>query len=630
MSRRKNIGVYGLALGALGVVFGDIGTSPLYAIKAIFEHGLLAGSVSQTEVYGIVSLIIWSITLVVSIKYIGFVMRANNAGEGGIMALVTLLDKAELSHKIKRLLILLGVLGVALFYGDSMITPAISVLSAVEGVQIVAPSLHAVIVPVTLVVLAGLFLLQQKGTGFIGKLFGPVMFVWFVVLAAGGLGQIVAHPTVLQALSPWLALQSAIEHPAVTFIALAAVVLTITGAEALYADMGHFGRKPIALTWFWLVFPALALNYMGQAALIVHNPASLSSPFYLLYPSSARVPLIGLAMLATLIASQAVISGAFSLTHQAVQLRLLPRLMVKHTSDRQFGQIYLPMVNRSLFVLVLLLVVGFGSSAKLASAYGIAVSGTLAIDSILFLAVARFMWHKPKSNIVLGALLFLGVDLLFTTSNLSKVQHGGWLPILLASVIFMAILTWIQGQEIITKQRMKAEGKLEDFVQELRNSHDISRLPGSAVYLSQHVGYTPLALRATVDRLHELHEHVVIVNINTKLVPHVAEADRITYDALGYQDDGISHITLSFGFKDALDVPHALRNAQRAGEEVGFDLSTASYFVSTVNVVASKHHNLAAWKKALYMTMSKNTASPTDYYRLPLERTVEMSSYLNL
>ncbi len=626
----KKAGIYTLAIGALGVVFGDIGTSPLYAFRAIFSHSELTGAIAEPLIYGIVSLVIWSVILVVCVKYLGFIMRANNNGEGGIMALAALLHNAVLSRRTKLTLTLLGVAGVSLFYGDSIITPAISVLSAVEGVQIVAPSLQQAIIPATLIILASLFILQHKGTAVIGRLFGPIMFVWFSIMAAGGLGQVVAHPAVLQVLSPSVAFQFFIQQPTLAFIAMGSVVLAITGAEALYADMGHFGRRPIARTWFWLVFPALTLNYMGQAALITHDHGAIANPFYLLFPEVTRIPIVILATLATLIASQSVISGAFSLTRQAVQLKYLPRLLIKHTSNKEFGQIYVPFVNWTLFVLVVLLVIGFGSSAKLATAYGIAVSGTLAIDTVLFLAVARFLWHKQLSVIISGAVLFLTVDLLFVSSNLSKILHGGWFPILLAAVVCTAIVTWMQGQKIITKERLALEGTLDHFVKQLRRSKTITRLPGSAVYLSLHPNYTPLALRATVDRLHELPAHEVIVTLKTLPEPHVPEAELNSFNAQRYEDDGISHITLSFGFKDTPNIPNALHDARGAGKELNFDLDTVSYFVSTLNVVSTHRHNLTRWQKLLYITMSKNAASPTAYYKLPLERTVEMSSYIKL
>jgi KUP system potassium uptake protein len=628
--KAKKTGLYALALGALGVVFGDIGTSPLYAFRAIFSHQQLSDAINKTVIYGVGSLVIWSVILVVSVKYIGFIMRANNNGEGGIMALTALMSNARVASRTKILLILLGVAGVSLFYGDSVITPAISVLSAVEGIQVVAPSLHQIIIPVTVVVLAGLFLLQQTGTAIIGRLFGPVMLVWFVVMGAGGLAQVIAHPGITEILLPWTALQFFVEHPGLSFIAMGAVVLAVTGAEALYADMGHFGRKPIAKTWFWIVFPALALNYMGQAALVTHNPEAMANPFYLLFPEVTRIPLIILATFATLIASQAVISGAFSLTRQAVQLKFLPRLIIKHTSNREFGQIYVPFVNWALFGMVVLLVVGFGSSAKLATAYGVAVSGTLAIDTILFLAVARYIWRRPITSILAGAVVFLTVDMIFVTSNLSKILHGGWFPILLALAVFAAIVTWMQGQKIIKQERQQAEGSLDNFVREMRRSKDIARLPGSAVYLSHHDKYTPLALRATIDRLHELHEHIVIVNIETKSIPHVPEDERVQFDALGYEDDGISHINLSFGFKDTPNVPKTLQDSRSAGKELDFDLDNVSYFVSNLNIVPTHRKNLVGWQKILYVMMSKNAASPTDYYKLPLERTVEMSSYVKL
>lgn len=628
--KTQKTGVLPLALGALGVVFGDIGTSPLYAFRALFSHRQLSQALSTEVIYGVISLVIWAVVLVVSIKYIGFIMRASNKGEGGIMALTALLSSTTITRRAKLGLILLGVAGVSLFYGDSIITPAISVLSAVEGIQIVAPHLQPVIIPITLAILAGLFILQKQGAAIIGRLFGPVMFVWFVVMAAGGLAQVIAHPAILQVLSPLVALQFFMTHPGLAFIAMGSVVLAITGAEALYADMGHFGRQPIARTWFWLVFPALALNYMGQGALITSNTQAAVNPFYLLFPETVRILVIILATLATLIASQSVISGAFSLTRQAVQLKYLPRLLVKYTSDKEYGQIYIPFVNWTLFVLVALLVVGFGSSAKLATAYGIAVSGTLAIDTVLFLAVARFIWHKSMPGIIAGAIVFLTIDLLFVTSNLSKIAHGGWFPILFAGLVFAAIMTWIQGQKIITRERLDLGGTLQSFVHQMRAAKDITRLPGSAVYLSLHPEYTPLALRATVDRLHELHQHVAIVSIETRPIPHVPESERFEFNALGYENDGISHITLSFGFKDTPNVPKALLDSRGADRELNFDPDTVSYFVSTLNIVPTRRKNLSRWQKILYVIMSKNAASPIDYYKLPLERTVEMSSYIKL
>ncbi len=627
--KAKKVGLYSLALGALGVVFGDIGTSPLYAFKAVLAHNP-AGYFNIVLIYGLVSLVIWSIILVVSVKYLGFIMRANNKGEGGSMALTALMTNATSSPRVKFLLILLGVAGVSLFYGDSVITPAISVLSAVEGLQLVAPGLQGFIIPITVISLIGLFLLQRKGTTVLGKLFGPVMFVWFTTMAIGGIGQIMLHPEVLSVLSPAYALSFIMDSPGIAFIAMGTVVLAITGTEALYADMGHFGRKPIAMVWFWLVFPALILNYMGQAALINGNSAMLASPFFLMFPEQLYIPLIILATLATLIASQAVISGAFSLTHQAVQLKFLPHLITRHTSDKQYGQIYVPFVNWTLLVLVVILVITFGSSTNLASAYGIAVSGTLTIDTILFLAVARIIWKASWAKILLGTLCFLTIDLIFVIANLPRIPLGGWFPIALALIVFAIIYTWIQGQKVVTKERLEVEGKLEHFVRQLQKSDDIKRVPGSTIYLSHHHSYTPLALRATVDRLHELSEHVLIVNLQTKSVPHVPESERISFDNLGFQNDGISHITLSFGFKDSPNVPRALHDAHWIDKELDFNLREASYVVSHLNVVRAKRRNLPLWQKLIYILMSKNAATQADYYKLPLERTVEMSSFVKL
>jgi KUP system potassium uptake protein len=622
-------GISLLIIGALGVVFGDIGTSPLYALQAIFGAQHL--SITAPDVYGIISLIIWSITLVVSIKYVSLLMRASNSGEGGVMALVALARSTKLTQKKHMALILLGLAGVSLFYGDSVITPAISVLSAVEGISVVAPDLAHFIIPVTLIVLGLLFSIQAWGTAVIGRLFGPIMLVWFGTLALGGLHQILQHPDVLTALLPTTALEFIIRHPVQAFIAMGGVVLAITGAEALYADMGHFGRKPIARSWFLFVFPALSLNYMGQGALIVADPETIRSSFFLLFPGNLQLPVVILATIATFIASQAVISGAFSLTRQAVQLGFAPRLLIKHTSRAAIGQIYIPALNWLICAAVIILVLTFGSSHNLAGAYGVAVSGTLGIDTVLFLVIVRLVWKKSWPQVVSLGVLFLSIDLVFISSSLTKIPHGGWIPLTIGVAVFALLSTWTKGRSIIGRERHAMEGTLQTFVEALAHKKPaIPRLPGSAVYLGHHAGMAPLALHATLDQLHELHEKVVIATITTTHKPHVPEDERVVFDGLGYPNDGISHVTLRFGFMDTPNVPQALEAARSQSSELNFDPHTSAYFISLSKPVIAKNHHLARWRKILYILLSRNATSPSDYFKLPLDRTVEMSSYIKL
>lgn len=630
MAYRKK-GVTALAVGALGVVFGDIGTSPLYALHAVFGPVGQRLAINQADVYGIISLVVWSITLVVSVKFVGFITRADNKGEGGIMALVSLVKSSKLAKNYKWLFIVLGLVGVTLFYGDSAITPAISVLSAVEGLKVVTPSLDSWVLPLTFVILAGLFWIQKYGTDFIGRLFGPVMLVWFAVVALGGGWQVWQQPGILMALSPFQAIAFFVGQPVVAFVAMGAVVLAITGAEALYADLGHFGRPPIVRAWFWVVFPALTLCYMGQGALLLRDPGAMANPFILLFPEATRFSVVLLATLATLIASQSVISGAFSLTRQAVQLDFLPKMLVRHTSDREIGQIYMPFVNLILFAAVILLVFAFGSSVKLANAYGVAVSGTLAIDTILFLVVARGLWEKSKRYVMLAAAVFLPIDLLFVSSNLSKIRHGGWLPLALAAVIFLLVDTWRRGQAIIKQERQIMEGPLQSFVDRIRAMKPpLKRIPGQAVYISHHPDRAPLALHATVDELHELSQKVVLVTVEVTDLAHVPEAERAAFDNLRYKDDGISHLTLYYGFHDSPNIPRALAALRHSNPELDFDPDAAAYFISLSKVVKTNRRNLAGWRKSLYSLMARNALSPTDYYKLPVGKTVEMRSLIKL
>lgn len=629
MNKIKKI-MIGLTIGALGVVFGDIGTSPLYALSAVFGKIGYHLRVNQTNVFGIISLVIWSVSLVVSVKFIGFIMRADNEGEGGIMALITKVKSAKLSPNYKWLFIFIGLVGMALFYGDSTITPAISVLSAIGGLNVVAPNLSSYIIPITIVILAGLFSIQRYGTGVIGHLFGPVMLVWFLAIGIGGGWQIWLHPTILVAISPYTAIHFFVAEPTLAFLAMGAVVLAITGVEALYADLGHFGRPPIAKGWFFVVFPALLLCYMGEGSLILHNASTSVNPLILMYPNLIRIPMVILATLATIIASQAVISSAFSLTRQAVQLNFLPKMLIRHTSNIESGQIYLPFVNVVLFIMVVLLVIVFGSSARLANAYGIAVSGTLLTDTILYLVVIRSVWRRPVWNLLLAGAIFLPIDLLFVSSNMPKIFKGGWLPILLGILIFIVVDSWIKGQKIVDHERRELESPLKSFINIIDTKQPpINRIPGVAVYIGHHSDLTPLALIDTFKDLHELQTTVIIVTVEITNAAHIPEAKRATVETLGLSE-GISHVILSYGFHDHINVPEALKYTSRVMPELGYDLSNASYFISLNKVIPSKRKNIAKWHKYLYCFMARNALSASDYYKLPIGRTVEMSTLIKL
>jgi KUP system potassium uptake protein len=621
-------GTVALALAALGIVFGDIGTSPLYAIRTVFsiDHGRVAPT--PVDVYGVVSLVFWSITLIVSVKYVTFVMRASNDGEGGIIALAALVRRAA---KEGPALVMLGIFGAALFYGDSVITPAISVLSAVEGLKVSEPGLSDLVVPIAVVILGGLFAIQRRGTAAVGRLFGPVMALWFVAIAAAGLRQVIDHPGIVKGLSPSYAVQFAVQRPGVTFVAMGAVVLAITGAEALYADMGHFGRAPIRRAWFWLVFPALTLNYLGQAGLVLQEHGTVANPFFLLFPHWARTPMVVLATAATVIASQAVISGAYSVSRQAVRLGYLPRLNVRHTSEQTVGQIYVPAVNTALFVAVVALVLAFRSSGRLASAYGIAVSGTFVITTLLFLTVARRRWRWPLWAIVAGALVFGLLELTFFAANLGKIHHGGWLPLAIGAVVFTIMTTWHRGREIVTENRTREEGPLKRFIQDLREfDPPLARVPGTAVFMSPSKETTPLAMRANVRHNHVLHERALIVTVDAESVPHVPRAERVTVDPLGYTDDNILHITARFGFQDDPDIPDALRLAERKGLECDIDAERPSYFLSRITLTITDAPGMPRWRKKLFVALARNAADPVGYFRLPQRLTITMGSEIGV
>lgn len=621
-------------VGALGVVFGDIGTSPIYTIQTVFNpsdpHPV---PVSTDNVFGIISLIFWSVTLIVTVKYVLLVLRADNDGEGGILALITLIRGKAVpgSNRTKYILAGLGIFGASLFFGDSMITPAISVLSAVEGLKVVQPGMDDWVVPITATIILMLFAVQRLGTAKIGRSFGPVMIVWFTVIGVAGIGGIIDHPQILKALSPTYAIGFMTGHFAIAFFALAAVVLAITGAEALYADLGHFGRGPISRAWLFLVFPACILSYLGQGALILSDAGNISSPFFLLVPSWGRLPLVLLATAATVIASQAVITGAFSVAHQAVQLGYLPRLRITHTSEEAIGQIYVPWVNWALMISVLTLVFAFESSAALAFAFGMAVTGTITINSILFFYIVRRQWKKPLWLVIAGATIFLAVELLFLAANLTKIAHGAWLPLIIAITVFTVLTTWQRGRVIVTQRREQREGPLREFIDQLHESTPpLLRVPGTAVFLNRSKTSVPLAMRANVEHNHILHEHVLILSIETDPVPHVDVSDSITVDDLGHVDDGIIHVAARFGYMQTPDVPAVLRLAAEKSPEMSADLDDTSYFLSTIELGLGDAPGMTRWRKRLFIATSGITADAAEYFSLPRDRVVIMGSRIDV
>jgi KUP system potassium uptake protein len=618
----------GLVVGALGVVFGDIGTSPIYTVQTLFNpadpHPV---PISIANVYGVVSLIFWSVMLIVTLTYVTLVMRADNDGEGGVMALITLVRRLgdRGSPRVIAALSTLGILGAALFFGDSMITPAISVLSAVEGIKIIDPGLARFVVPITAVIIIGLFSVQRRGTATVGRFFGPVMVVWFVVIGVLGVRGIMGHPQILRALSPMYALEFMVGHFHIAFFALAAVVLAVTGAEALYADMGHFGRAPITLAWLALVLPALVLNYFGQGALLLGDQSVVNAPFFLLVPDWAQIPMVALSTAATVIAAQAVITGAYSVASQAAQLGYLPRLRIAHTSESSIGQIYVPWINGMLLVAVLILVFAFRSSTALGYAYGMAVTGTITITTVLFLYIARVRWRAPLWLVIGGGAALLTVDLLFLTANLTKLLHGAWLPLLIGLLAFTVLTTWQHGRQVVTSARNREQGSLRDFVTGLAaRTPPVPRLPGTAVFLNRGSATTPLALCANVDHIHVLHRHVLIVSVDTPPVPRVPAGDRITVDDLGA--DGIFVLSVRFGYMERPDVPAALRLLDPSLAQGAIDIDHASYFLSRVEVVAGPEPTMAPWRKRLFIAITHMKTEAAGYFGLPLDRTVIIGS----
>ncbi|MEV0073229.1 KUP/HAK/KT family potassium transporter [Amycolatopsis sp. NPDC050768] len=623
-----------VVVGALGVVFGDIGTSPIYTLQTVFSpsdpHPV---PVSAQNVFGVVSLIFWSVTIIVTVTYVLLAMRADNDGEGGIMALITLLRRRGRQGRRRVAVVLagLGIFGASLFFGDSMITPAISVLSAVEGLKVVDHSFESWVVPITAVIIVVLFLVQRRGTAAVGRVFGPVMIAWFTVIGLTGVTGIVKHPAILEALSPTYALDFMVGHFDIAFFALAAVVLSVTGAEALYADMGHFGRRAITRGWLFLVFPACVLNYFGQGALILEDQANLSSPFFLLVPGWARLPLVLLATAATVIASQAVITGAYSVASQAAQLGYLPRLRIAHTSETERGQIYVPWINWLLMVSVLTLVFAFRSSSALAYAFGMAVTATITITTLLFFYIARSKWSTPPWLLWGGGGVLLVVDLLFVAANLTKLVHGAWLPLLIGLTAFTVMTTWQRGRQIVTAERNRHEGSLREFVDKLRNGESPTQtVPGTAVFLNRGNDSAPLAMRANVEHNHVRHEHVVIMSLETEPVPRIPDAERISVDDLGYADDGITHVTARFGYMETPDVLRTLALVDPADTEGRLQVDDASYFLSKIELRRGDEPTMAAWRKRLFIATSYITADAAEYFALPRERTVIMGSHIDV
>ncbi len=629
-----NAGRAVLALGALGVVYGDIGTSPLYTEQTIFSTHHAAAHPTPAGIYGVVSLIFWALMIVVSIKYAGFIMRAHNRGDGGIMALTALLQRSRIAKAAT--LVTLGIFGAALFFGDGIITPAISVLGAVGGLGVEAPALTHLIVPISVAVLIALFVLQRYGSGRIGWLFGPVLLVWFVTIGALGLSQVVRDPAVFQGLSPTWGIRFLFSHGVQGYLTLGGVVLAVTGAEALYADRGHFGAQPIRLGWFGIALPALILNYLGQGVWILHHPHAVTdsntfNPFYTMLPRWGLWPMLVLATAATIIASQAVISGTFSVARQAVQLGFLPRLKILHTSGVE-GQVYVPLVNWALCIGVVTLTLVYRNSNRLGDIYGVAVTGTFILNTILFLAVARLLWGTARRRLAPIAILFLTVEIAFFGANIAKIAQGAWLPLAIGIVLSVVMIDWRRGQVVVTRNRIAQEGSLTDFLASLSEiKPPLVRVPGVAVFLNPSTETTPLALRAEVEHTHTLHEKALIVTVDTVSVPHVDSFEQLEVEQLGQRLFKVFHVTIRIGYHDQLDVPELLRLARMRGMlERNLDLEHASYFLSRISITPAKAPMLRMALKRLFIVMARNAASPIDAFGLPRDRTVIMGGQVEV
>jgi len=617
-------GLAALSLAAIGVVYGDIGTSPLYTIKIAFS-GSHAFPITPANVLGVLSLIFWALILVVSVKYIAFILRADNKGEGGIMALMALTQRVVGAGTRKRwVLMTLGLIGAALFYGDGMITPAISVLSAVEGLHLATPAFDPYVIPIALIILVGLFLIQRHGTARVGSLFGPVMLLWFAVLATLGVRGILMNPQVLAALNPMYGVAFFVENGLAGFIILGAVVLAVTGTEGLYADMGHFGRRPLRLVWFGYVLPALVLNYFGQGALLLARPEAVANPFYLLAPSWALYPMVGLATAATVIASQAMITGAFSITRQAIQLGYAPRMNVTHTSEREIGQIYVPFINWTLLVGVVALVLGFQTSSNLAAAYGIAVTATMAIDSVLVFFITRGLWgwRWPVAFAVSGG--FFLVDMALFSANVPKILHGGWFPIAMAVLIFILLSTWKRGRALLTERLTALAIAIEPFLDSVAR-HPPARVPGTAVFLTTKFEGVPHAMMHNLKHNKVLHERVVLLTVIFQDIPHIDDSERIEIWPLG---NNFYKLFVIYGFKDETDVPSALELCATQGLE--FKMMDTSFFLSRETLIPSAKPGMALWREKLFVSMARNAGSVTAYFHIPTNRVIELGTQVEL
>ncbi|WP_397534056.1 potassium transporter Kup [Roseateles sp.] len=612
-----------MTLGALGVVYGDIGTSPLYALKEVFHGGHVAPT--HDNILGVLSLLFWTMTIIVSLKYVLLILRADNNGEGGLIAMLALATNAVNDKpRLRRSLLVVGLFGTAIFYGDAVITPAMTVLGAVEGIDVYAPQFHAAIMPLTLLVLAGLFAVQRFGTAGIGKAFGPVMLVWFCSLALLGIPHIVGNPHVLVAVNPAYAFAFCMEYRWVAFVALGAVVLVVTGGEALYADLGHFGKKPIRIAWYGFVMPALVINYFGQGAMLLNDPAAVKNPFFLLAPNWAEIPLFLLATLAAIVASQALITAAFSVTKQAVQLGILPRMRILHTSVRDIGQIYIPFVNWGLFAFVVLAVVFFGSSSNLAAAYGVAVTIDMTITTVMTFFVIRYGWKYPLALCVAATGLFFIIDLTFLASNLLKVAHGGWFPLLIGIGMFTLMLTWKQGRRMLSKKLREDAIDLESFLEAVFVSPPI-RVPGTAVFLSAEQGSTPNALLHNLKHNKVLHAQNLFVSVKHHEVPWIGFDKRVQVQSLG---NDCWQVSLHFGFKNEPDVPEALKLLEQSG--VLLEEMDTSYFLSRDIVIPTIGSGMALWREKLFASMHRNAAAAADFLHLPTNRVVELGSKVEL
>ncbi|MEY4429674.1 MAG: hypothetical protein RLZZ182_2363 [Pseudomonadota bacterium] len=612
-----------LTLAAIGIVYGDIGTSPLYALKEVFNHGHLP--LTPESIFGILSMMFWTLTVVVSLKYVTLILRADNNGEGGLIAMLALASRA-VSHKpaLRSRLLAVGIFGTAIFFGDGVITPAISVLSAVEGMEVAAPALERFVVPITLVVLTALFMVQKHGTSGIGKFFGPITALWFLVLALLGVIHIVKNPAVLAAMNPMYALRFAFEHPGLSFVALGSVILCATGAEALYADMGHFGKKPIRLAWFSLVMPSLALNYFGQGAMLLAHPENVGNPFFEMAPHWALYPLVGLATCATVIASQALITAAFSVTKQVIQLGYLPRLRILHTSEKETGQIYIPFVNWMLYGCIVMAVVFFGSSGKLAAAYGITVTIDMLITTVMTFFVIRFAWKLSLPVCIAATGFFILIDLLFLSANIIKVVDGGWFPLLIGAVMFTLMMTWRGGRELLSERLRTDAIELRPFLDAVFCSPPL-RVEGSAVFLNADAGTTPNALLHNLKHNKVLHQQNLFVTVRSHEVPYIPDAERVEVEDLG---NNCWQVMLHFGFKNEPDVPEALKLLEPKG--VHLDDMQTSYFLSRDIVIPTIGGGMEPWREKLFAGMHRNAAGVADFLNLPTNRVVELGSKVEI